>query len=461
MTNTPGIPGPDEARPAAPDAATPAPEAGAPAPAPEPAADTPTAEPGSAAATVASVEWGRVDDTGEVFVRTRTGERSIGSWQVGKPEEALAFFTRKFDDLVVQVDLLEKRLESGAAGPADTASGATKVRAALADAHAIGDIDGLLARLDALEASIAERRAQRRAERAQAQEQARSRKDEISAEAEAIAESSDWRAGADRLRALLDEWKSLPRLDRTTDDALWRRFSTARTHYTRRRKAHFAEQAEQREHAQVAKEKILKEAEALSGSTDWGPTSRRYRELMSAWKAAGPAPRGVEDSLWKRFRGAQDVFFAARADDQSKRDTEQHANLEVKEALLVEAEALLPITDWKAARESLRSIQDRWEETGHVPRDSMRSVEGRLRKVEDAVRAAEDAEWQRTNPEARARAQDTVDQLRASIADLESKAEAARAAGNDRKLREAEEALAARKSWLEQAEAALQEFAGS
>ncbi|WP_267884892.1 DUF349 domain-containing protein [Jiangella alkaliphila] len=454
-----------EAAPARPTPAPPVPTAADPAPTPSvptPTAPTPAApaaeSTGPAAPTVASNEWGRVDESGEVYVRTAEGERSIGSWQVGKPEEALAFFIRKYEDLAVQVDLLETRLESGAAAPDDTAQGVAKVRAQLAEAHAIGDLAALSTRLDALDARIAERRAERRAARAKALEDARGRKEQIAQQAESIAEGSDWRNGADTLRGLLEEWKSLPRLDRATDDELWRRFSSARTHYTRRRKAHFSELAERRDEARVIKERILSEAEEISGSTDWGPTSRRYRELMSQWKAAGPAPRGVEDSLWKRFRAAQDTFFGARAAQQSQRDDEQQANLVVKEGILANAEALLPITDWKVARQQLRALQDRWEDAGHVPRDAMRSVEGRMRRVEDAIREAEQNEWQRSNPEARARAQATVTQLEASIADLESKAAKAREAGNDRKLREAEEAIEARKSWLEQAQQALEEF---
>ncbi|WP_238992954.1 DUF349 domain-containing protein [Jiangella aurantiaca] len=483
MTNTTGSPEHDDAatsaaevEPTAPESpgaaeSAPTPEAAAPpepAPAPEPAEAEAAAEPPEPAApaepappaapTVASNDWGRVDENGEVYVRTAEGERHIGSWQVGKPEEALAFFVRKYEDLAVQVDLLETRLESGAAAPDDTAQGVAKVRAQLAEAHAIGDLAALAGRLDALDARIAERRAERRAARARALEEARGRKEQIASQAESIAEGNDWRNGADTLRGLLEEWKSLPRLDRATDDELWRRFSSARTHYTRRRKAHFSELAERRDEARVIKERILAEAEEICTSTDWGPTSRRYRELMSQWKAAGPAPRGVEDSLWKRFRAAQDTFFGARAEQQSKRDDEQQANLAVKEGILAEAEALLPITDWKAARQQLRTLQERWEEAGHVPRDAMRSVEGRMRRVEDAIREAEQNEWQRSNPEARARAQATVTQLEASIADLERQAAKARDTGNDRKLREAEEAITARKSWLEQAQQALDEF---
>jgi Domain of Unknown Function (DUF349) len=409
--------------------------------------------------TVAQNTWGRVDDHGDVFVRTSDGERKIGSWQVGEPEQALAFFGRKYDDLAVQVDLLERRLGSGAAAPEETQSGVRKLREALVEPHAIGDLAALSRRLDGIEGQVAQRRAERRAERAQALEEARDRKEDIADQAEAIAEGDDWRHGADRLRTLLDEWKTLPRLDRATDDLLWRRFSSARTHYTRRRKTHFAEVAERRDQARVVKEEIVTEAESLATSTDWGLTARRYRELMSHWKAAGPAPKPVDDALWRRFRAAQDTFFTARSSDLSKRDSEQQINLQAKRALLAEAEALLPVTDWKAARETLRSIHERWEAAGHVPREAMRSIEGRLRRVEEAVRDAEQKAWRRTNPEARARAELTVAQLRASIAELESQLAAHATADPDR-AKQAEEALTARRSWLEQAERALDEFGG-
>jgi hypothetical protein len=409
--------------------------------------------------TVAQNTWGRVDDHGDVFVRTNDGERKIGSWQVGEPEQALAFFGRKYDDLEVQVDLLERRLGSGAAAPEETQSGVRKLREALVEPHAIGDLAALSRRLDGIEGQVAQRRAERRAERAQALEEARDRKEDIADQAEAIAEGDDWRHGADRLRTLLDEWKTLPRLDRATDDLLWRRFSSARTHYTRRRKTHFAEVAERRDQARVVKEEIVTEAESLATSTDWGLTARRYRELMSHWKAAGPAPKPVDDALWRRFRAAQDTFFTARSSDLSKRDSEQQINLQAKRALLAEAEALLPVTDWKAARETLRSIHERWEAAGHVPREAMRSIEGRLRRVEEAVRDAEQKAWRRTNPEARARAELTVAQLRASIAELEGQLATHATADPDR-AKQAEEALTARRSWLEQAERALDEFGG-
>lgn len=260
------------------------------------------------------------------------------------------------------------------------------------------------------------------------------------------------------MRELLDEWKALPRIDRASDDALWRRFSTARTAYTRRRKVHFAEQHEKRDQARAIKERLATEAEDLATSTDWGPTAGRYRELMRQWKAAGPAPRDVDDALWKRFRGAQDQFFGARDAAAAEQDQEFAANAVVKEQLLVEAEALLPVEDIEAAKKAFRDIADRWDAAGKVPRDRMRELEGRLRRVEQEIRGVEDEQWRRSDPEKSARADDMVSKLEAAIAQVEADLDKARAAGNDKTVRELEENLESRRSFLEMAKRASADF---
>ncbi len=405
-----------------------------------------------------SASWGRVDEAGTVFVRTADGERQVGQWPDGDPDEVLQHFARKYDALVLEVELLEQRVKSGTVGPDDATHALKQIRGQVSEAQAVGDLDTLESRLAALGGLVDVERQRRREERAKKLEEAQGKKDAIAAEAEKLSTSNDWRAGADRMRALLDEWKALPRLEKSADDALWRRFSTARTTYTRRRKAHFAELNEKREGARVVKEKLVKEAEALSASTEWGPTSGAYRDLMRRWKDAGPAPKGVDDQLWKRFRGAQDIFFGARDAATAATDAEFAENATKKEALLVEAEALLPITDLAAAKSAFRGIADRWDAAGKVPRERIKELEGRIRKVEQAIRGVEDDAWRRSNPEARARAADTVAQLETSIADLEKKRDAALAAGNDKKATEHTAAIDARQSWLDEARKALTEF---
>ncbi|MEV6415919.1 DUF349 domain-containing protein [Kribbella sp. NPDC051718] len=407
---------------------------------------------------MAEESWGRVADDGTVFVRTKDGERAVGQWPDANPEEALAFYTRRYDALAFEVDLLEKRVQAGTVSPDDARAAVKKVTSAIDEAQAVGDLDGLRARLDALTPLVAQQREKKKAERAAKVEEARDAKTKIATEAETIAAGTDWRHGVTRLRELLDEWKALPRLDKSSDDELWHRFSSARTTYTRHRKQHFAELSSKRDEAAVVKERLAAEAEGLSSSTDWGPTSGRFRDLMRQWKAAGPAPREVDDKLWARFRSAQDAFFGARDAEQAQENEEQVANLAAKESLLVEIEAILPVNDAKAARDQLRDLLDRWDAIGKVPRDSMRTIDGRLRAVEQAVKSAEDEVWNRSNPEARARAEATVKQLQSLITDLEKQAAKHEAQGNTRKATEAREAIAARREWLTQAQNALTDF---
>ena len=423
-----------------------------PGPAPAPAAAAPPAPVSDPS------DWGRVAEDGTVYVRTADGERPVGSYPDAGAVEALAYFGRKFDELAGQVVLLEQRVRAGGVAPKDAATTLAHLRESVTDANAVGDLASLLVRLDVVAGQVDERRKRSEAARAKARAQAAVTKEKIVTEAESLAESTDWKKSGDRLRELLEDWKKAPRLERKADDALWKRFSHARTAFDKRRRVHFAELDEQRGEATAKKEKLIKKAEELSTSKEWGDTARAYRDLMTEWKAVGRARRDVEDALWDRFRAAQDVFFTARSEVFAERDSEQTENLEKKQALAAEAEKLLPLTDLKSAKAALRSVHERWEAVGHVPRGDRDSVEGRLKKVDDTVRQAEEAEWARSNPEARARAEATVSQLRTSIEKLEQDAANARAAGQDKKAADAEAAIDARRSWLVEAEKTLTEF---
>ncbi|MEV0964864.1 DUF349 domain-containing protein [Streptomyces sp. NPDC049910] len=409
---------------------------------------------------MSSDPWGRVDETGTVYVRTSEGEKVVGSWQAGSPEEALAYFERKYEGLVVEIGLLEKRVKTTDLSAKDAMAAIDHIRGQIDEHHAVGDLEALSSRLDALVASVEARREERKAQKAKQTDEARHAKEALVAEAEELAQSEQWRAAGERLRALVDTWKGLPRLDRKSDDELWHRFSHARSAFSKRRKAHFAALDAQREVARQTKERLVAEAESLSGSTDWGPTAARYRELMAEWKAAGRAQREHEEDLWNRFRGAQDIFFAARSGVFAERDAEQSENLKLKEELAVEAEKLVPVTDLKGARAAFRSINERWEAIGHVPRDARPKVEGRMHAVERAIQEAEETEWRRTNPEARARAEGLTGQLQAAVDKLRAQIDAARAAGNNAKADKLSRELEGRQALLDQALKGLEEFGG-
>ncbi|MEG3633792.1 DUF349 domain-containing protein [Micromonospora palythoicola] len=395
--------------------------------------------------------FGRVDADGTVYVKTAEGERVVGSWQAGAPEEGLAHFARRFADLVTEVDLTEARLNSGAADANHSLATIRRIRASLAEAHVVGDIDALAARLDKLATVAEEKAGEARAAKEAARVEALARKTALVEEAEKLAaESTGWKTAGDRLKEILDEWKTIRGVDKKTDGELWKRFAAARDAFTRRRGAHFASLDAQRKQAQTVKEELVAEAEKVAESTDWAATANHLKNLMTQWKAAPRASKEAEQRLWERFRAAQDSFFSRRSEVFSARDNEQRANLERKQALLAEAEALDVDGDPKGAQAKLRDIQAQWHEAGRVPREAAAGLERRLRAVDEKVREVMDSAWRRTSREDNP----LLAQMRAQVVEAEERLARAQAAGDTRRIKEAEQALASKRQFLQLAEQA-------
>ena len=424
----------------------PAPRPGPPRPGPRPG-PTPSAVHGAPVPPHCDPhQYGRVDPDGTVWLISGAGERAIGSWQAGDTEAAFAHFGRRFDDLSTEVALMESRLTSGTGDARKIKAAATSLAESLPTAAVLGDVDALAARLTAILEHADSAAAAERAKREEHRAAQTARKEALAAEAEELAaNSTQWKNAGDRLREILEEWRTISGLDRKTDDALWKRYSAAREIFNRRRGSHFAELDRERAGARQAKEALCERAEELADSTDWGPTSAAFRDLLTEWKAAGRASKDVDDALWQRFKAAQDNFFTARNAVSAERDAEFRANAEAKEALLAEAEKL-DTSDLDAARAALRTIGDKWDKVGKVPRERSAELERRLRAVEKKVR---DAPSHGVDPEARARA----DQFRERAEQFERQAEKAAAAG---RTKDAEEARANAEQWRQWAEAAAE-----
>lgn len=402
-------------------------------------------------------EFGRMDETGAIYVQDGDTERLIGGYPADDiPAEPFALYIRRYEDLHAQVKLFEDRLAS--LSPKDIDSTLASLRESVKEPHILGDIPALRQRIEELAEQGEARKVAAREERQAAKERAIALRTELVEKAEAIiaepVERIHWKKAGENLREYLEEWKNLqrkgPRLDKSVEDELWKRFSTVRTTFDRNRRHFFAALDQAQAEARAVKEALIAEAEELSTSTEWGKTSSAFRALLERWKAAPRTNRKDDDALWARFRAAQQIFFDARRAKDQAADQEFRANLEAKEALLVEAEALLPIEDLESVKAALHRIQDRWDSVGFVPSSERGRIEGRMRSVEDAVREAEEAEWRRSDPETQARANGMIGQLEAQLESLKADLAAAEAAGNGAKAKDLAETVATKQAWLDQ-----------
>ncbi|WP_188219173.1 DUF349 domain-containing protein [Microcella alkalica] len=397
--------------------------------------------------------WGRVDETGTVYVTDRGAERAVGQYPDGTPEEALAYFTRKYAELEGQVRLVEQRARGGAPA-ADVAKTVAHLTTALEDAAAVGDLESLRTRLGALSGTVEKLTEEQQAEQRAALAEAIAHRTAIVEQAEAIAakdpQSLQWKQVSATLDELFAQWKDHqqngPRLPKKEADELWKRFRGARSTVESHRRAFFAGLDAEHKEAKTRKQALVAKAEALAGQGTAGIPA--YRRLLDEWKLAGRAGKKVDDALWAAFKAAGDVLYAAKAEVDARENEEFAGNLEAKLALLTEAEPLLKATDRVVARNTLTNIQRRWDAIGKVPRDQVKVVEERLRRIEQAVKALEEEHWQKNDPEKKARSQGLAAQLHEAIAALEADLERAKAAKDATKVAELEESLEARRAWL-------------
>lgn len=474
-TPEPTTTGPDDNAPQLP-ASTPAPTPAdtsatpvTPAPAALPHPPTPHAPTPHAPTTggpSASTSFGRVAEDGTVFVRTPDGEREVGSYPEATHEEALAYFARKYDELAASANLLLQRVIQTDLSTHDASEALKALRKQVSEARVVGDLATLDSTVEQIATAVRAKQQVESEHRAEAKAAALEQREAVVAEAEKIAaqpvEKVQWKQSTGRMRELLEEWKTMQRtgarLDKEVENGLWQRFSSARNGFDKARRQHFARLDEEHAGAKAAKEKLIAEAEKLSGSTDWGQTAGSFKRLMGEWKRAGRAARKDDDALWARFKAAQDSFFGAKDAVTAAENVEFEANLKVKEGLLKQAEALLPVKDPAATKRKLRDIQDQWEAAGKVPRKDMDRMERGMRRVENAVRDAEGATWKRTDPERSARANSMLTQLEQGIKDVEDQIASAQASGDTKRVARLTKDLDARKAWLESVRGSLESF---
>ena len=421
---------------------------------------------GAAAALIGDpAKFGRVGEDGTVYVITPTGDRAVGSYPGKSPEEALAYFVKKFEMAASEVALLAARIRSGAMVPSDAHEAVNKLRTQITELNGVGDLANLATSLEKIPALISEhegayqaRKAAQNAEREARKAEAEAIKEKIVAEAESLIDSVAWKVTTARLKELLDDWKKAPRLDKKVDAALWKRFSSSRNKFDKRRRVHFSNLDSEQKKVASTKEVIVKEAESLANSREWLNTAKKYKELMDQWKASGRGKKSTDTALWNRFKAAQDTFFKAKNADMDKRKNSMVENLVKREAMIVEFEALLPISDFKSAKNKFYDLMGKWQKIGMTDRKKRSTFDARIKKVEDEINDLERNFQRKSDPSAKAQANKVVQGLAEAIENYEKQAAKAEAAGQTAKAMVAREAAAARRDWLEQAQKGLTEF---
>jgi hypothetical protein len=385
-------------------------------------------------------------------------EKQVGQWAAGDPNDGLAFYIRKYHEIENELSLALQRLKEGKGNADAVFKLIERVKTSLETPNFVGDISILSTKIEELQVLAAVKKAEFSAAKAIAKEKAMEKRNQLVEEAEKLINSKQWKVTTQRFKEIVEEWKKLPHGAKSEEQALWKRFSAARSAFDKTRRQYFSTLESGRKEASKIKSEIVTQAKAIADSKEWNDTANKFRNLMAKWKSAPILERKEEQKLWKEFKLAQDVFFAARTAALSVLDEEHSKNLEAKKVLAEKAEKILPITDIKSARQALKPIQEEWSKIGHVSRKDKDKIESRLKSVEDAIRNAEKNELNRTDPAKSARAQSTMELIEAKLIKTEKERESALSSGDTKKAEKLALTIESQKMLLEATKTALADF---
>lgn len=402
---------------------------------------------------MSTVEFGRVDEENNVYVQDGA-ERKVGQYPGVSKEEALAYFSRKFEDIAAQVRILEQRVANKVDAPG-LRKVAVKLSEDLKEPAVVGNIPDLRRRVENLSEKISTLSAEKSEAQREEVTQALAQRNEVAIRAEEIANQDSkkiqWKTSGAEMTALFEKWQTLQKsgvkVPKKDADAIWKRFSSARTKFESAKRAYFAGLDSANKQTKAKKVSIVERAESLAGGGSEDISA--YRKLLDEWKLSGRVAGKVDDALWLRFKAAGDTIYAKKSVTAAAESVTFEQNLAAKLEVLKDAASIDPDKDLASAKKSLSAMQARWEKIGKVPKEKVRELDDKFKAIESRVKSVEQEQWRKTDPTTIDRTNSVTSQLEESILKLEKDLEAAKASSDTNAIKKATEALEARKAWLE------------
>lgn len=195
---------------------------------------------------------------------------------------------------------------------------------------------------------------------------------------------AQWDEMSKQIIELQAEWKTIGFTPRKVNNEIFDRFRAACDRFFQTKTAYFKANREKLSANLAAKNALIEKAEALKDSTDWGATTNKFVELQKEWKTIGPVAHKISDTIWKRFNDACNYFFDKKNEANKGQRKEEEANLELKKAVIAEIEKLAA-EPGDNLLQSIRELQAKWNEIGHVPFSKKEKMYRRYRELCDKV----------------------------------------------------------------------------
>jgi len=127
--------------------------------------------------------------------------------------------------------------------------------------------------------------------------------------AEALKDSTDWKATADELTKLQKEWKTIGPVAKKYSDAVWKRFISACDYFfEQKNKATSSQRSVEQENLEQ-KKAIIEKLNAINDQMDTEEATQLVRDLMKEWNGIGHVPFKEKDRIYKQYHSQVDKLF--------------------------------------------------------------------------------------------------------------------------------------------------------
>jgi hypothetical protein len=188
----------------------------------------------------------------------------------------------------------------------------------------------------------------------------------LAQQAEELADSENFKEGAQAFKDLTELWKQIGYVDKERNDKLWNRIEAAKDKFYERKRQYQEEHGKEMLQNLDLKLELVAKAEELAASEHWRETTEAFRDLMEEWKKIGATMHEKNEELWQRFIAAKNAFFDRKKVHSESIKQEQENNATRKQELVEKAEALSDSTEWNATSDAYEKLMEEWKKVGRV-----------------------------------------------------------------------------------------------
>ena len=212
-------------------------------------------------------------------------------------------------------------------------------------------------------------------------------KTELCERAEELMTEPDLHKAFKELQKLHARWKEYGPVLREKSDEIWERFSAASSRinqayrdWLQERKSLYAKNLSVRKEIVLQMEELMREERAKRA--DWVSTTAKVMALQKAFKEAFPVARS-QSNIGDVFFSMCSEFFNRRRAYEKEQDAIGKENVEKKQDLCLQAEALKDSEKWNDTKEELIALQQRWKTIGYTPRKADQQLWERFKAAQD------------------------------------------------------------------------------